>query len=565
MRVEIGAKTAVGESAAIGDVLGEGEDSVPQKSALQKTGQLNSKTRTRSRLRKVLWIVGTLTVFLILPHMGGAGQSLPRLPRLMIDQAPLTLNPRMAQDAYGQKLGALFFRALTRIDVNLQPQPDLAESWSLSRDGLEWRFKIRQGLKDQKGQSIVAADVVECLEQYRAGKPTSVLVAQMDSWKGTRAQSGTVVLSLSHPDPYLARNISLMRFFRTSSGSVACQDPGVRMNEMIGSGRYFPEHWEVRASDDLIRVSSIEQNRGPVEIQVFRSDHQRMLKLLNGDTDAMLNGLSLSKERWIQKNHSDRFRVLERPATTMSYLAFNLKDPILSRKEVRQAIALAIDRASIVRYKLHGFCELAGSLVAPSLEGGLQGADLAYDPAKAEALLDAAGYRRGSDGVRLRFKYRTTPVREGYESGLLFQEMLKKIGIELELEVSEQAVFLAKIIQGQFQMYSSRWVGVSDTSILYRTMHSKNPLNRVRYADQEMDRVLEKMMAEPDAKKRSELAFVAQRKMLDDLPYVPLWYWNYTLILKKHADWPEFSPDQISGTGSLEPVMDYLSERGTVK
>ena len=78
-----------------------------------------------------------------------------------------------------------------------------------------------------------------------------------------------------------------------------------------------------------------------------RDENTRLLTLLRGDADAVLNGLSLPKTEWIRNKYLDRFSVFDREGVKVAYLAFNLKDPILSKKQVRKAIAAAIDREEI--------------------------------------------------------------------------------------------------------------------------------------------------------------------------------------------------------------------------
>lgn len=484
----------------------------------------------------------------------------------MIDQAPHTFNPRMAQDAYSQRLGALFFRGLTRIGTTLEAEPDAAEAWSVTPDRLQWEFKIRPGLKDQKGQAILAADWVSCLEQYRVGKPTSLLARQLDSWIGTQLSGADrVLLKLSRPDPYLPKNISLFRFFRSAQGA-HCQEPDSNLAGMVGSGEFFPESWVIRSVDDRVVLHPVSPDQKNVEVRIVRDDHRRILELLNDRVDAAQNSLPLGKSRWIQKNASDRFAFFEAPGVNVSYLAFNLSDPVLSRVEVRRAIAMAIDRNAIVQHKLFGFCTLANSLVSPELPEGNRELSFAFDPVLAEQILDQVGYRRGKNGIRFELSYRTTPQREGYETALLIREDLKKIGISVHLEVSEPAVYLAKIHQKRFQLYASRWIGVSDASILNRTLQSKNPFNRVGYANSQMDQQLERMTLASSEDERKKIADQIQKRMLEELPYFPLWYWNNALILRKSmsrgTNGDVFSDKKISKVGGIEPIVRWLSKSG---
>ena len=175
-----------------------------------------------------------------------------------------------------------------------------------------------------------------------------------------------------------------------------------------------------------------------------------------------------------------------------------------------------------------------------------------YDPAQAEQLLEQAGFPRGPDGVRIRLRYKTTSARDNLEAVLAFQAMLKKIGIEIEIEVVELSVFLASVRKGAYQLYSSRWTGITDGSILHRTLHSGSRDNRAGYRSAGMDALLDRAMTEPDLEKRKAILKDAQSLMANDLPYFPLWYWTGALVLRKGVQ--GMKAGDISLSGSLEPL-----------
>jgi peptide/nickel transport system substrate-binding protein len=242
--------------------------------------------------------------------------------------------------------------------------------------------------------------------------------------------------------------------------------------------------------------------------------------------------------------------MVDRPGATVSYVAFNMKDPILSKRGVRLAIAHAIDRESIVRNLIRGQGTLASSFLEPSLSEALPFRPFSYDPSKSEALLDAAGYPRGKDGVRLRLKYKSTNTKYGLEYAQIIREMLGRIGIAIELDAVETSVFFASIRKGAFQMYISRWVGVSDGSIYRTTLYTGQPDNRVRYSDPQMDAWLDASLREVDPAKRKAILARVQEKMLDELPYFPLWFWTNALTFRDTILPPK--PESIPLSGAYD-------------
>jgi ABC-type transport system substrate-binding protein len=145
----------------------------------------------------------------------------------------------------------------------------------------------------------------------------------------------------------------------------------------------------------------------------------------------------------------------------------------------------------------------------------------------------------GKDGIRFRLKYITTTLRDGFELAQILQYFLRKVGIELEIDMTETGVFFDRIKKGQFDLYSSRWIGVADASILRRALHSKSPLNRIHYHSPAMDQLIE------DRKVQE-----AQKLMLADLPYSPLWTWK-SCIVETNDRFP-FSEENFSRSGALD-------------
>lgn len=500
---------------------------------------------------------GKALLLLFLIYTGASGCSSRRSEKgtlnVLLDQTPATLNPRATLDAAGQRINVLLFRALTRIDAALAAQPDLASSWEAKDQGKVWIFHVQEGQKDHEGQPIDAQTVFQCLENYRVSKPPAAIRNALSTWIGTSINSGAIVVQLSKPDPYLPRNFSLLRYFRVENSDTPCSEP-TPDSRVIGSGAYRAAQWVLNPEKQLLleRVDPGAQDRASrIRFHFTQDDNIKALKLIRGEVDVIQNSLSFTKTRWIERKYSEQFRVIGNEGVSVSYLAFNLRDPILSKLAVRQAIALTIDRASIVRDKMMGFGSVAGGLLASSLPESVP-TQFGYDPSKAERILDEAGFPKKTDGIRLRFKYKTTPIREGAETALMFQDMLRKIGIELEIQVVEPAVFLASIRKGAFQLFSSRWVGVSDGSILYNTLRTGHPLNRGGYSDPGMDSLLDQAVAEPDLKKRLPILQRVQKKMAEDLPYFPLWHWKNAVILRKELQGLDAS--ELSLSGGLEPL-----------
>lgn len=481
-----------------------------------------------------------------------------RALRIAIDRAPETLNPRRALDAIGQQIGSLIFASLVHIDDDLKAASDLADTWGPSKNGLEWRFKLKTPYRlDHSGQPIHAENLLRCFENYRNSAEKAPLILGLANWKGTKIDSrekNTLVFELGSPDPYFDKNSSLLRYFVVENGE-PCQEPKPGQN-VIASGRYKPEKW-ANTFESKLRLNPIDSRDSALELTVIKDEGTRVLALLKNDIDALQNGMSLTKTRYVQNRYRDRFNVIERDGVNVTYLAFNNEDPILKRVRVRQAIAHAIDRKSIVEHKMFGFGTVAESLLSPLLPEALQidskTPTLKYDLELAKKLLDEEGFKPDSKTkTRLTLRYRTTPVREGIETALMVREMLSKVGINVQLDVVEPGVFLTSLRKGHFQLYSSRYIGISDASILERAFKSKSSGNRFKYRNESIDRLLDRLQNETSATKRIAIAQETQKLLLNELPILPLWFWNNAIAVNRDIAVP--NDFKLSMSGAIEPL-----------
>ncbi|OFZ01907.1 MAG: hypothetical protein A2Z97_01755 [Bdellovibrionales bacterium GWB1_52_6] len=472
---------------------------------------------------------------------------------ILLREGPLNLDPRTALDATSQIFGSLIYRSLVRLDKDLRPVPELAESWTVSKDGLTWDFLLRAGFKDHQDQKIDPVRVHECLESYRKdhSRP-SIIRAFTETWKSVSLKQNHLKIELSRPDPFLLNELVLLRYFRVPGASGACTGPQNSEQPLIGSGDYQVTTF-TPSLEGVLRLKPVSGTRPVLEFHFVQDENTKVLKIIRGDIDAAYNALSHSKLQWLRENHTARFSVLERGGSAVSYLAFNLKNPILANSRVREAIAHALDRRTIAQSKIGG--SLAQTLLPPSLPEALLGSDTqttSYDPVLARKLLDKAGYPEQKNGIRFRLTFKTTPFRESLELAIIFQKMLREIGVELVIESVESAVFFASIRKGNFDLFTSRWVGVTNGSVLNRALHSQSTANRTGYRNPTVDGLLDRSSRELNEVRRAALFQAVQKIMLQDLPYLPLWYWNNTLILKNGIT--GLKAEDLYRSNSLEPL-----------
>jgi peptide/nickel transport system substrate-binding protein len=288
----------------------------------------------------------------------------------------------------------------------------------------------------------------------------------------------------------------------------------------MGSGPFRLLRWE-----DTDRVTLLRRSDGQaVVFEQVKDPTMRVLKLLRGEIDLLQNDLPpellqyLGRQRGIQVQHL--------PGNNFAYLGFQLQDPDCGRYAVRRAIALAIDRQAIIDYVFHGAARLASALLPPEHWAGDSTLPTIHpDLAQARALLAQAGF--GADRhLRLSYKTSSDPFR--VRIATILQQQLARVGIDVEVQSYDWGTFYGDIKAGRFQMYSLAWVGIKSPDIFRYAFHSSAippaGANRGRFADTEIDRLIEQAGMAQDLEAQAEDYRAVQRRLLQLLPYVPLWY-----------------------------------------
>ena len=254
----------------------------------------------------------------------------------------------------------------------------------------------------------------------------------------------------------------------------------------------------------------------------------RALELRKGSADAEISSLSSDMIPVLAKQRD--LAVTERPGTNVMYLGFNLNDPLMGRREVRQALAYSTDREALIRYLLHGQARIAEGLLPPghwAYEDDVT--HYALDAARAEQLLDAAGFPAQKNGVRIHLLLKTSTEEPARLIAAALQQQWRKVGIELEIRPLEFATLLSDSIKGNFQINLLRWVGANNDPDIFGFVYSSARIppdgaNRARYRNAEVDKLTAEIQVEMDQEKRKALCGEVQKIVARDLPVFPLWF-----------------------------------------
>jgi peptide/nickel transport system substrate-binding protein len=324
--------------------------------------------------------------------------------------APARINPFYAnENSVDATLTSLVFAGLTRLDENGRPVPDLAQTWTVSPDGLTYSFMLRPGLLWQDGAPLDAEDVIFTYEllQSPALKNPPPLQRLLSDATFESPSSLTVTIKLAEPyaplPAYLTLGLLPAHLLGSSDPAALYDSP---FNQQpVGAGPYrvstlSSRHAELEANPAYHFEQAFLQN---LELRFYRDDGALFDAVKSRQVNGALfaAGLGPSDFLALERRSDLRISPLDTGATTYVYL--NLDLPIFEDRRLRQALLYGVDRDKIIEEVLRGQATRADSPIPPTSWG--YSASLSRYEANAEVanlLLDEAGWRKGADGVRRR-------------------------------------------------------------------------------------------------------------------------------------------------------------------
>lgn len=427
---------------------------------------------------------------------------------------PVTLDPRYATDAASSRINRLIYDRLVDFDDSLTPVPALASWQRLSPR--HYRFTLERAAKFSNGAALTMADVQATYTSILDPKQASPHRMSLSNIRSLDVVDSRVMdVLLEKPD--------LLFPGRLSIGILPAQliaGAHTFNTRPVGSGAFefveWPDegHLLLKRKRDGLRLAFI----------AVKDPTVRVLKLVRGEIDMLQNDLPPELIDYLDKQPG--IHIQRAAGSKFAYLGFNLDDPVSGNPALRRAIAIGIDRAAIIDHVLGGAARPATSLLPPDHWAGNPNLEAPrYDPERARAILTEAGLT-GAHRPELVYKTSNDPFR--LRIATILQQQLARIGIDVTLRSYDWGTFYGDIKAGRFQMYSLMWVGIKLPDIFRYVFHSEaippDGANRGRYRSAEVDRLIERAERAGTLAEAVNTYRAVQARVMQDLPYVPLWY-----------------------------------------
>ena len=483
---------------------------------------------------------------------GGTPLEGGRFVRLFVD--PPTLDPHLTTDATSAQIIVEVFGGLVTIDKDLNVVADLAESWDISYDGRVYTFRIRPDATFHDGKPVTAENVRWSLERATNPLTESPNVDQyLGDIVGVQAKIAGDALEISGVKVINERTIEITidgskSFFLaklTYPTAFVLDKENVEANpknwfrKPNGTGPFRMTEYKV--GETLVLSRHEGYHLGPAkiaEVEMILSGGTSMLMYENDEIDIAGVGLA-DIDRLQEPNNSLNAELHQAaPQFSVQYIGLNVNEPPLDDVKVRQALNLAIDKREIATIVLGDQVVPATGILPPGFPGFSESVSgYEFDPEKALRLLKESKY--GNDLDNLPPITITTPGSFGANVSLDMEVVLamweKNLGIKTEFQQTEFATFLKDLNKRRFQMFDIGWIAdyPDPENFLDILFYSDSSNNHTNYNNPVVDSLLEQARVETDETKRFLIYNEVEQTILDDAPWIPLWYSGERYLLIK--------------------------------
>ncbi|HTV92448.1 MAG TPA: peptide ABC transporter substrate-binding protein [Verrucomicrobiae bacterium] len=462
-----------------------------------------------------------------------------------VQKEPISLNPLLLEGIDAYTYSEILYANLTRYDADGRPVPDLASevptltNGGVSADGKRVTYHLRHGVRWQDGSPFTAQDVAFT---YRAVmNPANNLperygydlVSSVDT-----PDAYTVVVHLKRPfSPIIGFFFGGDSNYPVLPAHLLASLPNVNTAAFnaapIGEGPYRFVRWD--RGDRLTFDASPSYFGGKPHIEhlvlpFISQDTTAINELKTGEIDA---AMQLDPSRINELRSIPNHRVVVTPVPWYYALGFNLEDPVLSDRDVREAIALAIDRRTLTRKITQGVYDADTAMRGLFTWAFDPHADtIAYDPKRAAALLSSDGWVPGPDGIRVKHG-RRLHFELAFATGLsitthfatAIAAELHAAGIDVMLRQYPRNQYIGNegpLMQGHYQLSLYDYQAQVDPDVswlLECDQRSPHGFNLSRYCNQTVDMLLKRATASFDRATRIAAYDAIQRQIVNDLPY----------------------------------------------
>jgi peptide/nickel transport system substrate-binding protein len=464
---------------------------------------------------------------------------------------PKSLDPHAVTAVNDFRILMNIYDGLVRYkDSTLEVEPALAESWTISDDGTNYTFKLREGVKFHDGAPLNAPAIKFNFDRmldenhpyHDTGPfPLSFFFSSVDSV--TAVDDLTVEFKLKEPYAPFLSNLAYPTGLIVSPKGVMDKGADFGRNPS-GTGAYKFAEWEANAKVVVTRNEDYWDGAPSLEAVIYRpitDANTRIAEMLSGGLDIMVE---VPPDSLQQFRTDDQFVVHEQAGPHVWFLILNAKEGPFAKKEIRQAANYAINKSALVENILQGTAEVAAGPTPPAFAWAYNDTlePYPYDPEKAKALLDEAGYK-GED-VTFYVTEGGSGMLDPIAMGTAIQADLKAVGMNVKIETYEWNTFLGKVnpgLEGKADMAEMAWMTNDPDTLPFLALRTeawpdKGGFNSGYYSNPKVDELLEAARKSTDQAARAKLYQEMQIIVQEDAPWVFVANWKQNAVTRASVE-----------------------------
>ena len=463
-----------------------------------------------------------------------------------------TLDPRLSQDTSALAVDTLVFNGLDYITNSLQPVPDLAVRWK-ALNSKTWLFDLRQGVTFSDGHPFTSSDVVYTYKSI-LNPSFHAPAAQNYAPIANVVPRGKYAVEFDLKYPY-APLLSYLNMGIVPS--TAAHDPSFATNP-VGTGPFVLKNWERNNKIELVRNPRYFGPKPYLDGITF---------FPIPDNTAVVNGLKahsldlitspLPPQDVVSLKSSNEFKVVEETGDGITYLNLNLRDPVLSDRNVRQALNLLVDRNAIANQFFRGIDTPAVTDLIPGTWAYDTSLKVpAYDPAKAAQILASDGWQKDSSGILAKGGRELAVTLSSYNDPVrieiitYLQNVFQQVGIKATIFQSDWPTFIGKVQVHNYSVALIGWLALVDPDTgMFEQFTTNGGFNWNGYSNPTVDQLLLQARQASSAAVRKQLYVRAWNLILHDVPWIVMTAQGWVVAMQTNVQ-----GFQTNRTNSMRPL-----------
>jgi len=494
----------------------------------------------KTRFRTLLSLIALLAAAALMLALIAACTSRNReygFVYMRLKENPTTLDPAHINSVDAGSIAAKVFNGLVRLGKDMDVEPDIAESWVVSPDGLRYTFTLRDDVFFSSGRKVKSTDIKYSFERVLQPETRSPNTWVFENIKGvepfmkgetddlegiTTEDEHTVVIELKEPfSPFLGL-LTMPPAYVVPMEQVLHKGPEFS-SEPVGTGPFMLDEWKPDRSLKLVRNKGYFGKVPRVSGIIYRIIPEDLTAIAEFESEN-IHILTIPGSDYSRYKGSKKWSgyISSLPALNTYYLGLNNSRPPFDDPEVRRAMNMAIDRQRILSTYFEGRGRIANGPVPDILRSWQAPEGYSYRPMEARRIFS----ERGLKGKKLTLYIKG---RDNEDMAEIIQSYLKDAGLDVVITMREWSSFMESVNKGEPDMFwLSWWADYADPeNFLFPLFYSGNAGeqgNRVWYSNPEVDELIRKGQHAPSRQKGDDYYRQAEDIIVSEAPWVFFWH-----------------------------------------